>query len=103
MVSGKSEKDIAVGHDTLNRAMWMMERGYEAKSAYLVYLYARRMGYFEMAEDARQSVHELIFRIRDGMKPTKEQPSVQCIIHATCCLLYILNILFSESYIWNTE
>ena len=54
----------------LNRAMWMMERGYKAKSAYLVYLYARRMGYFEMAEDARQSVHELIFRIRDGMKPT---------------------------------
>ena len=54
----------------LDRAMWKIERGCEAKSEYLVYVYARRMGYFEMAEHALQAVRELLFRIRDGMKPT---------------------------------
>ena len=46
------------------------EGGCEAKSAYLVYVYARRMSYVDMAGHALQAVRGLLFRIRDGMKPT---------------------------------
>ena len=50
--------------------MWKMERGCEAKSAYLVYVYARRVDYFDMAEHALQAVRGLLFRTRDGRKQT---------------------------------
>lgn len=51
----------------LNRAMWVEQLTDEAKRAYKLYIHAQQIGEFNVAEDGRKALHDLLFRVRYGL------------------------------------